>query len=143
MQIDNGQIMIGIIAVLLPLCALYFRVRQWEKSLRGEGEKRELVGQPIGITLTEKLVTRADCKETTLALHGRLAVVEEDIRTLRVEHEKARIELNESAENRSSRIHERIDSIAVTTSEIRGELRHLSHFIHTARSHGHCLMPKD
>ncbi len=110
-EVDNNQIFAGVVAALGILLGLYMKIRSWEKSLRGEPDKREIGPQPFEVSLKDKALTHRDHEILCGPLHHRVVVLESDVRAIRHTMQKDKQEIIASGEERVSQIHRRIDEL--------------------------------
>lgn len=96
------------------LLLVWLNLRRVEREITGKGEHREIRPQPLEV----KSHVRAATSEELTILANRVAVIEQ-----RIEHQYRLIE--ERAEARSAKIHERINMVLSAVSEIRGEIKRI------------------
>ena len=99
---------VGVFALLF---GVYMKVRTWEKSLKGDGEARQVGPQPFEVTLREKGLTKADHDALCGPLHQRVGVLESDVRAIRKKMDADKNELLTAGEERAKDLHKRIDGI--------------------------------
>lgn len=91
------------ISILAILGAIYFKVRSWEKSLRGEGAQTEIVKQPLKIELQREFMTRDEHRTFCGPMERRTNELEARMLRVEVKMESDKVEILERIDQLSLR----------------------------------------
>lgn len=110
-EVDNNVLMGGMVGTFALLFGLYLKVRAWEKSVRGEGEKREIGPQPFEVRMHDVPLTLGGHREICGPLIRRVGALENDVRMIRLKMEADKTEIISAGEERAKDMHRRIDNL--------------------------------
>lgn len=131
MEIDNNQLFsagaVGTLGVFLFLMKFNAQLKSYIRDANNQKpEGREILGQPLKVSVDDKVMTEASHRAVCGSLHHRVGALETDVRMIRMKMDADKTEIISSGETRAASIHDRINVVLAAVSEVRGEIKHLT-----------------
>ena len=115
-EIDNNQLFgagaLGTLGLFLFLMKFNAMLKTYIRETNNQKpEGREILGQPVKISIDDKLMTEGSHKAICGSLHHRVGALESDVRMIRLKMDADKNEIISSGEERAKDLHRRIDGL--------------------------------
>lgn len=131
-EVDNnvilGALLVGLILFASGLIGAMGVIKGWIREVAGvkDTTTTEISGQPIRFTEELKFITKTEHTEHCGNMDRRVGVLENDIKMIRHKMESDKTEIIAAGEDRSIKIHDRINVAIEKIGELRGEVNRIA-----------------
>ena len=121
LEVSNSQLGLGVITALL---AQHFVLRKYIRQQAGikETTTTEISGQPLHFVKDEQPMTVAAHAAVCGQLGGRVSTLESEVKEIRKEMKGDKEDIIKAGEDRSVKIHDRINVAITQIGELKGQL---------------------